>query len=607
MLIIKKISLKQIFSAKVLLLTFILCLGIFLRIYGINERPLLGTEKFTAGHSQLDIITLITPPPKMGGVFMIPLTYCLIHLSTTYWELTEFTLRLPSLIFGILGIFIVYKVGEIMFGKTEGLLAAFLLTLSPFHIHQSQVAKFYTIMIFFSLSSLYFLYKLIKDNNQKMWFGFIATSLLNIYNHYYGFVVLLANTIFAVTFLISEVVTSEEKKKVFKRSLFFLCLSLTTIFILYIPYIPSLLDTTILNREIGIGQGATPRLHFNISFFVALFSLFGAGPGIAFYVFGCLFLWGILSSLVSSHRKEGFLVVLWIALPFLFLFIFKPGQAFDAEHVMFILPLYLMMISTGIVSIISTINRFVFRTKVDNSKVLPQSFLLAFILGLLGLPQIVNYYDVAHFRTFAAVSHKGLGDISFCKGNLASAMNEYSAAQKFAQQYYLSNRKYRSDFQLMLTRRIEDSINLTKILSENSLNRARLDSVQNVEGRLEYLKNNLVFLSDYRIEMIRNQNSYFKKFLRFFSRSQKLAMGFYKTALNYEKNHNYREAKKLYEEVIKWNKSLLEAHCSLGNTYLLEGELEKAQKEYETILNIIDRIFAYAPQKVDDLSLNYPW
>ena len=64
---------------------------------------------------------------------------------------SEWVLRLPSAILGVLSIAAIYWVGVLVSGRVAGLLAALLLALSPFAIHYSQEARPYALLLFAAL------------------------------------------------------------------------------------------------------------------------------------------------------------------------------------------------------------------------------------------------------------------------------------------------------------------------------------------------------------------------------------------------------------------------------------------------------------------------
>lgn len=79
-------------------------------------------------------------------------------LITKLWLLifpaNEFFTRLPSLLFGLGGIYLIYRLGQKLFNAKTGLIAAALLALSPLHLFFSASARGYALLILLTLWSL---------------------------------------------------------------------------------------------------------------------------------------------------------------------------------------------------------------------------------------------------------------------------------------------------------------------------------------------------------------------------------------------------------------------------------------------------------------------
>lgn len=88
------------------------------------------------------------------------LQYQLGAVSTKIFGLNNFAIRFPSVIFGILTIWLVYLLGKELFNKKVGLIAAFLTTFLKIEILWSRQARPYQALQFFYLLSAYFIYKL---------------------------------------------------------------------------------------------------------------------------------------------------------------------------------------------------------------------------------------------------------------------------------------------------------------------------------------------------------------------------------------------------------------------------------------------------------------
>ncbi len=118
-----------------------------------------------------------------------PFYFLLMHGWYLLTGDTVFALRYGGVLLALLAIPLIYQVTKILVDEKVGFAAAFLLTLSPFHIWQSQVLRNYGILITLNLLALYGLFHY-SQSQRRTWHGFmlwLTASILGIYTHYFGF------------------------------------------------------------------------------------------------------------------------------------------------------------------------------------------------------------------------------------------------------------------------------------------------------------------------------------------------------------------------------------------------------------------------------------
>lgn len=154
------------------LLIIVLLLASILRFYKIDANPVsLFGDEVDVGYQAYSILK--TGRDYMGNFLPIhfqslaeyrtPLYLYSALPSVAIFGISAWGVRLPAAIFGVLGILALYLlVSEIMRNKKFGLLAAFLLSISPWHIHFSRAAFEVTQMLFFYIIGIYFLLKGLK-------------------------------------------------------------------------------------------------------------------------------------------------------------------------------------------------------------------------------------------------------------------------------------------------------------------------------------------------------------------------------------------------------------------------------------------------------------
>lgn len=346
-----------------LALVIILLCAALLRIYGIDFKSLEADEIFTIGiadpeNSLLEVLSI----PLVNTPIAKPAFYFLLTHLFLVLEDDDFLLRFPSMSFGVLGVAATYAVGAALFGRKEGLVAALLLCISPLHIRYSQWSRFYTMLITFSLLSLHFLYRGMHTGDRESWVGFIGTTVLNLYTHLFAFLVLLSESMFFVLAWLYGLGPPRKAQRgvenrghkqtpqrwIFanSRSVLTLITSLAIVGIAYLPMAPHLLAS--LGGPKGLAEEAeTPGLEPGLSFFRGLLAEWSAGSGPAILIFLALFVLGILVSL-RSRRMEAVLALVWMSVPFVVLFAVPIQHRFYPRYLVFLLPIYLIVIAKGL-------------------------------------------------------------------------------------------------------------------------------------------------------------------------------------------------------------------------------------------------------------------
>ena len=127
-----------------MLIIFILVIGLILRITSLNQSLWLD-EATTAIAAQLGYRDFFIN--FMSGDFHPPLYYLIIKLWSSVFGYSEIALRVPSVIFGVLAIYITFLIAKELKFKWPVIPALFLAT-SGLHIYYSQEARMYSLATF---------------------------------------------------------------------------------------------------------------------------------------------------------------------------------------------------------------------------------------------------------------------------------------------------------------------------------------------------------------------------------------------------------------------------------------------------------------------------
>lgn len=125
----------------------------------------------------------------------------LYHFLARGWiylfGLSDLSARFISMTFGVISIPLLYWLGKQIAGSKTGLIAAALLALSPIHIFHSQYGRHYSLFVFFVILSMAgFLKVYDQPSNRKYGIFYCISSILLVYTHYFGWLIVLCQLLF---------------------------------------------------------------------------------------------------------------------------------------------------------------------------------------------------------------------------------------------------------------------------------------------------------------------------------------------------------------------------------------------------------------------------
>lgn len=339
----------------------VLLLAFALRVSHLGAKSLWQDEIFTAaiastGNSVLEVVTI----PLYNTALPAPPLYFLITHFFLHIGDTDFLLRFPALLFGVLGIAATYTVGTRLFNRETGWMGAFLVSVSSLHVRYSQDARFYSLMVLLSLLSLYCLWRALFDDGRVWWVGFVVCSVLNVYNHLFGLLVLLAEAFFVGGLWMGQAFAGRGSRfdegrcltrpcsfpeRFVRRKRFAFLLSSSIIMLLYGPMIPHLVRG--VTGQKGLGGAVTRGLSETPTVLGQVFEAWGNGPGLTFLLFLAPFLIG-LAACFRIHRRQLWMACCWLGLPLVLLLLVPARHGFRPRYILFMLPAYLIFVARGV-------------------------------------------------------------------------------------------------------------------------------------------------------------------------------------------------------------------------------------------------------------------
>ncbi len=169
-------------------------MGGFLIIFDLGAESIWLDEAYSIKAAEQSLSSVI------GGAIDTennpPLFFIILHFWMLLFGSGEIAVRFPSAIFGIISIFLIYKIGCHLFNKKIGLISGFLLSISTFHIMYSQDARPYSLFMFLTLLSFYFFIQILKANNKWYFLGYLLANILLCYTQLFGFFVILSQIVY---------------------------------------------------------------------------------------------------------------------------------------------------------------------------------------------------------------------------------------------------------------------------------------------------------------------------------------------------------------------------------------------------------------------------
>ncbi len=191
-------------------LVLLLLISFLIRIYKIDNLSLFGDE-IDVGYQAFSLLQ--TGHDYKGNFFppyiqslsesRAPLLIYLTLPSIKFFGLTELGVRLPPIFFGVLSIYLLYKlVFLISQSKALSLYSSIALSLMPWHFHYSRTAFEVTLLLSLILIGIYFAFKFLENSKNKFLYLSIIFFSLSFYTYNTAniFVPLIIITIFIINF-----------------------------------------------------------------------------------------------------------------------------------------------------------------------------------------------------------------------------------------------------------------------------------------------------------------------------------------------------------------------------------------------------------------------
>lgn len=177
------------------LLTVLLALAAFVRIWDLGTRSLWLDEAFSVLYAQLDWPDVIAL--RRTGTNP-PLYHFLLSLWVDAFGAGEVAVRAPSVIFSVLSVWALYELGRRLWDRSTGLWAAGLLAVSNMAVAYAQEARFYALIELMAILSTWAAYAWIRAPRRRTGLGYTALAITFVWLHTFSWPVLAAHLAWVV-------------------------------------------------------------------------------------------------------------------------------------------------------------------------------------------------------------------------------------------------------------------------------------------------------------------------------------------------------------------------------------------------------------------------
>jgi len=331
--------------------------NLLLKLLFISSTSIGGDEPFSIYHAQMNISSIINQLTTGNNP---PLYEILLHYWISIFGISEFWVRVPSVIFSSLTVLFIYKIGKKCISYEVGLIASLLFTFSNFNLLLAHEARVYSLFAFFTTASMYYFLMIIKQSdNTKNFIKLLTVNLFVIYLHYFGLFIIIIQSIICLF-------SNNIRRLILKKYLLYALL----LFLLYIPNIRVLIvrfyDSSVHGTWVSTPNG--------IASLYGMIRTFANQP---LNTIVCLFLFlsSIILYAIKRKKEEATLkniILLWFLFPYFFMFIIS-------YWIPMFLDRYLLFISSAFYLLIAFLSVSFFTQKKYNY-IVPSIIIVLFIV-----------------------------------------------------------------------------------------------------------------------------------------------------------------------------------------------------------------------------------
>lgn len=317
----------------------IILLALVLRLYHLGRESLWIDE----GFSLRDI----------GSLQFLDGTRPLYFALMSVWmklvhSRSEFALRIPAAVFGVLSVPVFYAIGKRLLGYRAALLASFFMAISVLHINHSREIRMYSLAVLASLLATYFMFLWLDHGKKIHLAGYVISAVSSLLTFPLCILILMAHGLFLILYV-----------KTYRPRAGYLIGALLCVAGVWMPWMMNN-----MREAAGFSEGYTsiiekPTVANLIPFMGRFFLWKWSDPGKSLHIAAVLFSVGIVFLAILGLRKLGrmtpelSLVLIWFAVPIVSMIglSYTLSNVWMPHYMIAISPALFLMVGNGIASI----------------------------------------------------------------------------------------------------------------------------------------------------------------------------------------------------------------------------------------------------------------
>ena len=329
-----------------ILILVVLAIAAETRFLGITDRSLWFDEAFSVSVARFDLPHIVQFV-QIGDTHP-PFYYALLSGWVRLFGTSELGVRSLSALLGVLTVLLLYAFASRLVDREVAVAAAALAASSAFAAHAGQEARMYPLLGFLALASWFAMLMAIEDKKRWGWALYVVSTVLMLYTHYFGFLVLGAQALYLAPRLWGD-----------RRTALAAGLALGCVLVLFIPWVPAFI------REAMSGRGwPTFRPPADFRQVLDLLGMFGFGGELlgmgGYFHSGGLPLWeGTLitlpfvalvgAGLCALRGGRAWLLICYWAVPIATaITVSQRFNIFYARYFSFLVPAFALLVAAGV-------------------------------------------------------------------------------------------------------------------------------------------------------------------------------------------------------------------------------------------------------------------